>query len=70
MRVFRRFRQQVAQLVHRTPLQVLVFAMAYSSCALNLSLGDSGLSPLMTSQENTPSTFLQESGQNRSLSDW
>jgi hypothetical protein len=38
--------------------------MAYSSCALNLSLGDSGLSPSLTSQENTPSTFLQESGQN------
>jgi hypothetical protein len=38
--------------------------MAYSSCALNLLLRDSGLLLSMTSQENTPSTFLQESRQN------
>jgi hypothetical protein len=44
-----------------TSIAVLVFAMAYSSCALNLLLRDSGLSPSLTSQENTPSTFLQES---------
>src|SRR6516225_10165902 len=48
-----------------TSLSVLVFTMAYSSCALNLLLRDSGLLLSMTSQENTPSTFLQESRQNR-----
>src|SRR6516225_2344463 len=47
-----------------TSLSVLVFTMAYSSCALNLLLRDSGLLLSMTSQENTPSTFLQESRQN------
>src|SRR6516165_6959935 len=45
-----------------TSLTMLAFAMAYSSCALNLQSRDSGLSPLLTSQENTPSLFLQESG--------
>src|SRR6516165_4473815 len=45
-----------------TSLTMLAFAMAYSSCALNLRSRDSGLSPLLTSQENTPSLFLQESG--------
>src|SRR6202162_1289413 len=50
-----------------TSIAMLVFAMAYSSCALNLLLRDSGLSPSLTSQENTPSTFLQEWGQNRPL---
>jgi hypothetical protein len=45
---------------------MLVFAVAYSSCALNLLLRDSGFSPSLTSQENTPSTFLQESGQSPS----
>ena len=43
--------------------------MSYSSCALNLLLRDSGLLLSMTSQENTPSTFLQESRQNRLHSD-
>src|SRR5215468_475973 len=47
-----------------TTLSVLVFTMAYSSCALNLLLRDSGLLLSLTSQENTPSTFLQESRQN------
>ena len=41
-----------------TSLTMLAFAMAYSSCALSLRLRDSGLSPLLTSQENTPSLFL------------
>src|SRR6516165_7544035 len=48
-----------------TSLTMLAFAMAYSSCALNLQSRDSGLSPLLTSQENTPSLFLQESGRSR-----
>src|SRR5215469_18057715 len=51
-----------------TSLSVLVFTMAYSSCALNLPLRDSGLLLSMTSQENTPSTFLQESRQNQKYS--
>src|SRR6516164_6782988 len=49
-----------------TSLTMLAFAMAYSSCALNLRSRDSGLSPLLTSQENTPSLFLQESGRSHS----
>src|SRR6201988_5344748 len=49
-------------------IAMLVFAMAYSSCALNLLLRGSGLFPSLTSQENTSSNFLQESGQSLNVS--